>query len=96
MIMKAKITAVLIGCAAGWTVAAGSPNIAAAQVDCEIFPAGPARTDCYIGLSRIGRQKSNIAATVARQQADAAKVGALTGTSPKQIAKKKRRATAAR
>jgi hypothetical protein len=32
-------------------------------------PAGPARTDCYIGLSRINRQKSEISAGVAQQQA---------------------------
>jgi hypothetical protein len=36
------------------------------------MPAGPARTDCYIGLSRIYRQKSDIAAGIARQQSDGA------------------------
>jgi len=51
---------------------AGFPGLAAAQVDCEAMPAGPARTDCYIGLSRIYRQKSDIAAGIARQQSDGA------------------------
>src|SRR5262249_5436460 len=36
----------------------------------DTFPAGPARTDCYIGLSRINRQKSEISAGVAQQQAE--------------------------
>ena len=29
------------------------PCVANTQVDCNAIPAGPARTDCYIGLSRI-------------------------------------------
>jgi hypothetical protein len=41
---------------------AGSTGIASAQVNCEAIPAGPGRTDCYIGLSRINRDKSKIAA----------------------------------
>jgi hypothetical protein len=28
------------------------PSVANAQVDCHAVPAGPARTDCYIALSR--------------------------------------------
>jgi hypothetical protein len=31
---------------------AGGTGIASAQVNCEAIPAGPARTDCYIGLRR--------------------------------------------
>jgi hypothetical protein len=69
---------------------AGSLAPGIAQVDCEAIPAGPARTDCYIGLSRIQRQESEIAAGVARQQSDAAKLRQVTGKSAKgQNAKKK-------
>jgi hypothetical protein len=44
---------------------------------------GPARTDCYIGLARIYRQQSEIAAGVARQQSDAAIYRRVTGTRAK-------------
>jgi hypothetical protein len=53
-------------------LAAGSLSLAVAQVNCETFLAGPARTDCYIGLSRINRQESEISAGVAQQQAETA------------------------
>jgi len=58
---------------------AGPPGATNAQAPCETMPAGPARTDCYIGLSRISRQKSEIAARVARQQSDAAIYRGVTG-----------------
>jgi hypothetical protein len=61
---------------------AGGTGIASAQVNCEAIPAGPARTDCYIGLSRINRDKSQIAAGVARQQSDAAIYRSVTGKRP--------------
>src|SRR5262245_26190940 len=32
---------------------AGSLGLAMGQVNCDTLPAGPARTDCYIGLGRI-------------------------------------------
>jgi hypothetical protein len=60
-------------------LAAGSLGLAVAQVNCETFPAGPARTDCYIGLSRINRQKSEISAGVAQQQAETAIYRKVTG-----------------
>jgi hypothetical protein len=47
---------------------AGWSGVAMAQVNCETIRAGPDRTDCYIGVSRINREKSAIAAGVARQQ----------------------------
>jgi hypothetical protein len=72
---------------------AGGTGIASAQVNCEAIPAGPARTDCYIGLSRINRDKSQIAAGVARQQSDAAIFRSLTG---KRSGTKVRRAAPAR
>jgi hypothetical protein len=70
-------------------LAAGSLGLAMAQVNCETFPAGPARTDCYIGLNRINRQKSKIAAGVAQQQAETAIYRKVTGMRRN---KKKRRA----
>jgi len=60
-----------------------------AQVNCAPLPAGPARTDCYIGLSRINRQKSEISAGVAQQQAETAIYRKVTGKRPN---KKRRRA----
>jgi hypothetical protein len=59
---------------------AGSPSRAQTQVNCDALPPGPARTDCYIGLARIYRQQSEIAAGVARQQSDAAIYRRVTGT----------------
>jgi hypothetical protein len=59
---------------------ASSAGVANAQVDCGAIPAGPARTDCYIGLSRINQQKAEIAATTARQQTDSARYHQLTGS----------------
>ena len=67
----------------------GSLGLALAQVNCEAFPPGPQRTDCYIGLSRINRQKSEISAHVARQQAETAIYRQVTGKRPN---KKRRRA----
>ena len=70
-------------------LAASSLGLALAQVNCEAFPPGPQRTDCYIGLSRINRQKSEISAGVARQQAETAIYRKVTGKRPN---KKRRRA----
>jgi hypothetical protein len=73
---------------------AGSLGFATAQqVNCETIPAGPARTDCYIGLSRINRQKSDISAGVAQQQTDTAIYREVTGRHP---SKKGRRVLRAR
>ena len=73
-------------------LAAGSLGLENAQVDCQAFSAGPARTDCYIGLSRITRQKSEIAAGVAQQQTETATYRKVTG---KRLNKKRRRALSA-
>jgi hypothetical protein len=70
-------------------LAAGALGLAMAQVNCAPLPAGPARTDCYIGLSRINRQKSEISAGVAQQQAETAIYRKVTGKRPN---KKRRRA----
>jgi hypothetical protein len=56
------------------------PSVANAQVDCNAVPAGPARTDCYIGLSRIYQGQSDVVAGKARVQSDAARYQQLTGT----------------
>jgi len=66
-----------------WTIVLGSHGVAAAQANCAAIPAGPDRTDCYIVQSRINRQKSELAATIARQQADAATYRQVTGKRPK-------------
>ena len=64
----------------GAALLAASPlGLAMAQANCETFPAGPARTDCYIGLTRINRQESEISAGVAEQQAETAVYRKVTG-----------------
>ena len=45
---------------------AGFPGVASAQVNCEAIPHGPARTDCYLGLSQFYRGQSDLAAARAR------------------------------
>ena len=61
---------------------AGLPGVANAQVNCEAMPRGPARTDCYLGLSQFYRGQSDLAAARARTQADAAWYRAITGSDP--------------
>jgi len=60
-------------------VAANPLGLAIAQVNCETLPTGPRRTDCYIGLSHINRQKSEISGGVAQQQAETAIYRKVTG-----------------
>jgi hypothetical protein len=45
---------------------AGFPSVARAQVNCEVIPHGPARTDCYLGLRQFYRGQSDLAAARAR------------------------------
>lgn len=52
-----------------------------AQTDCSTIPAGPARTDCYIALSRFHGAQSDAAAGKARVQSDAARYRQVTGGS---------------
>ena len=59
---------------------ASSLNLANAQENFQTLPAGPARTDCYIGLSRIYQGQSDVAAGKARVQSDAARYRRTTGT----------------
>jgi len=56
------------------------PMRASAQTSCEMIPAGPARTDCYAGLSRISGQRSRAAASAAHLQRSEARYQKITGT----------------
>jgi hypothetical protein len=47
------------------------PAVADAQPNCEGIPRGPARTDCYLGLSQFYRAQSDLAADRALAQSDA-------------------------
>jgi hypothetical protein len=60
---------------------ASFPGVVSAQVDCNAVPHGPARTDCYIGLGRIYRGQSDVAAGKGRVQSNAARYRQITGTS---------------
>ena len=59
---------------------ARSSDLASAQDNCQAMSAGPARTDCYIGLSRIYQGQSDVAAGNARVQSSAARYRQVTGT----------------
>ena len=81
--MKVKDAVRALSFLGGTVLLAADPlAVARAQVNCESFPTGPARTDCYIGLSRINRQKTEISAGVARQQTETAIYHNVTGTRP--------------
>lgn len=54
-------------------------TIETAQLDCASFAPGPARTDCYIALSRIHQQDFEIAAAAARRSRDIARYHRVTG-----------------
>ena len=69
---------------------ASFPGVVSAQVDCNAVPAGPARTDCYIGQSRIYQGQSDVAAGKARVQSDAARYQQVTGTRSRSKAPKHR------
>jgi hypothetical protein len=88
--MRRQATAAFAGCAV--LLIPGWPDSATAQVNCETIPAGPDRTDCYIGLSRINREKAAIAAGAARQQSDIAIYRSVTGTSANKKMRRKRSA----
>ena len=55
-------------------------GVASAQVNCEAMPAGPERTDCYIGLSRLSQGQSDIVAGKTGVRSGAARYRAVTGT----------------
>jgi hypothetical protein len=80
--MRQNAALAYLGGAAMLIAVTGWSGATKAQVNCEAIPPGPARTDCYIGLSRIGRQNSEIAASVAQQQTDRAIYRSVTGRSP--------------
>ena len=67
------------------------PGIVSAQADCNAVPAGPARTDCYIGRSRFYQGQSDVAAGKARVQSDAARLRQVTGASHSKAPKHRRK-----
>jgi hypothetical protein len=69
---------------------ASFPDVASAQESCQAVPAGPARTDCYIGLSRVYRGQSDVAAGKAHVQSDAARYQQVTGIRKRSKAPKHR------
>lgn len=75
-------------------VLASFPSVVSAQVDCAAVPAGPARTDCYIGLGRVYRGQSDVAAGNARVQSSATRLQQVTGTRSRPKASKHRRSGA--
>ena len=70
---------------------AAYPAVADAQTNSEGIPRGPARTDCYLGLSQFYRAQSDLAADRARAQSDAAWYQAITGTDPPKPKPRRRR-----
>jgi hypothetical protein len=74
--------AVLGGVMAAWPHIAWAQAAAGElQLHCDSLPAGPDRTDCYIALSLINRQQYEIAAGVAQQTRDIARLHRVTGGS---------------
>jgi hypothetical protein len=78
----------IFGFLAGASICAAAP-VAVAQVNCEAIPAGPARTDCYIGLARIGGGNAAIAGTKAQLETDKSILRQTTGQSTKKKSRKK-------
>lgn len=70
---------------------ASFPGVASAQVNCDAIPRGPARTDCYLGLSQFYQAQSDLAAARALAQSDAAWYRAITGTDPPRYKAHRRR-----
>jgi hypothetical protein len=92
--IRGKLIAAVSGAGAAVLVLIASlTEFADAQVNCQTIAAGPARTDCYIGIGRISSGKSEIAATTAQQQTNSAIYHQSTG---KRVAVKRRRAVSNR
>ena len=64
---------------------ASIPSLVNAQADCNAVPAGPARTDCYLGLSQIYRAQSDLAAAKARAIMTPRGIGQLPELTPQNI-----------
>jgi hypothetical protein len=62
---------------------ASFPGVVSAQVDCGAIPQGPARTDCYLGLSQFYRGQSDVAVAKARVQSDIARYRQIAGAKHK-------------
>jgi hypothetical protein len=90
MAMQSKTKLLVIAAAVTSTVL-GSFNAVHADTNCAALPPGPDRTDCYLVLSRLYRNKAELAAIEARVKADEAAYRSITGTWPRA---KERRAVA--
>jgi hypothetical protein len=77
--MNRRRLIVLLGGTVIWLPFVVCAQPAMAQVKCDLLPVGPARTDCYIGLSRIHRQEVEISAGVAQQIKDSSRYRRVTG-----------------
>jgi hypothetical protein len=87
---RIAIVAIVVAGWPGWL-----SDLASAEENCQAMPAGSARTDCYIGLGRIYRGQSDVAAGKARVQSDAARYQQVTGTrSPSKASKHRRKGPA--
>jgi hypothetical protein len=83
-----KTHRLILGVFAGAGISALA-SAAAAQVNCETIPAGPARTDCYIGLARIGGGNAAIAGTKSQLATDKSILRQTTGQGAKKKPRKK-------
>jgi hypothetical protein len=95
---RCKVIAVLGGLAIWLPFVASAQHRATrlvADASCDSFPVGPARTDCYIGLSRINQQKVEISAGVAQQIKNSARYRQVIGQrrNTKTDARKRKSAT---
>jgi hypothetical protein len=76
---RCKLIVLFAGIVTGLPFVACAQQRAAAEVSCDSLPVGPARTDCYIGLSRIYRQQGEISTGVAQHIKDSARYRQVTG-----------------
>ena len=80
--MPCKLTRMMHWIATVAIMLAIIPDAEGAQ-NCETIPAGPARTDCYIGMSRLYQGRSDLAAGKARVQSGAARYQQVIGKAPR-------------
>ncbi|HVG50030.1 MAG TPA: hypothetical protein VM867_00195 [Xanthobacteraceae bacterium] len=78
--------------AATYAIFAFFAPAALAQVNCEAIPAGPARTDCYIGLARVGGGNAAIAGTKSQLATDSGILRQTTGQGVKKKSPRKKSA----
>jgi hypothetical protein len=91
-ILRRRWPAGIASCAVTCALFAFFAPAALAQVNCEAIPAGPARTDCYIGLARIGGGKAAIAGTKSQLATDSGILRETTGQGVKKKSPRKKSA----